>query len=235
VPRHLDASRSFTAVILDMDGLMLDTEAVEFRSWQRAAADLGWSITGEQYVQLIGLTDRDSRAMLTAWFAERPASGGSLADIARRAARYRGEEKVLVKDGLLDLLGWAARERVPVAVASSSTRGTVTARLRNHGLSQAVTAIAGGDEVTHGKPAPDIFLLAARRLGHEPAACVVAEDSDNGIRGAAAAGMTPFLVPDSSIPRAVPAQVRALAYRICGSLTELLGILSTAPVTGDAR
>lgn len=60
VPRQLDARRSFTAVILDMDGLMLDTEAVELRSWQRAAEELGWSITDEQYVRLIGLTDRDS-------------------------------------------------------------------------------------------------------------------------------------------------------------------------------
>lgn len=232
VPRQLDARRSFTAVILDMDGLMLDTEAVELRCWQRASEELGWSITDEQYVRLIGLTDRDSWAMLSAWYAERPASGGTLTDIAERAARYRGEEKVLVKDGLLDLLGWAGRERVPVAVASSSTRGTITARLRNHQLSQAVTAFAGGDEAAHGKPAPDIFLLAAARLGHEPAACVVVEDSDNGIRGAAAAGMTPFLVPDSSIPRVIPATVQALAYRICPSLTDVLAILSAAPPCG---
>jgi beta-phosphoglucomutase-like phosphatase (HAD superfamily) len=230
VPRQLDARRSFSAVILDMDGLMLDTEAVEFRSWQRAADDLGWSITSEQYARLIGLTTPDSWAILTAWYAERPATGGSLTDIADRAARYRGDEKTAVKDGLLDLLGWAGRESVPVAVASSSTRGTVVSRLRDAGLSEAVTAIAGGDEVAHGKPAPDIFLLAARRLGHEPAACVVAEDSDSGVRGAAAAGMTPFLVPDSSIPRAIPADVRALAYRTCASLTEVLGILAAAPV-----
>ncbi len=167
--------------------------------------------------------------MLTAWYAERPAGGGTLTDIAERAARYRGEEKVLVKDGLLELLGWAGRERVPVAVASSSTRGTVTTRMRNHELSKAITAIAGGDEVAHGKPAPDIFLLAASRLGHDPAACVVVEDSDNGIRGAAAAGMTPFLVPDSSIPRLIPAEVQALSYRICPSLTDVLAMLSAAP------
>jgi beta-phosphoglucomutase-like phosphatase (HAD superfamily) len=228
VPRHLDASRSFTAVILDMDGLMLDTEAVEFRAWQRAAEDFGWSITTEQYAQLIGLTDPDSWAILTAWFAERPARGGSLTDIAGRAGRYRREEKVMVKDGLFDLLGWAGHEQVPVAVASSSTRGTVISRLADAGLSEAVTAIAGGDEVAHGKPAPDIFLLAAGRLGREPASCVVVEDSDRGISGAATAGMTPFLVPDSSIPRVIPADIQALAYRICASLTEVLDILSAA-------
>lgn len=89
--------------------------------------------------------------------------------------------------------------------------------------------IAGGDEVAHGKPAPDVFLLAAKRLGYEPRACVVIEDSDSGITAASAAGMTPFLVPDSSIPRVIPAAVKARAYRTCKSLTEVLGILSAAP------
>jgi beta-phosphoglucomutase-like phosphatase (HAD superfamily) len=131
-----------------------------------------------------------------------------------------------------DLLGWARREHVPVAVASSSTRGTVLSRLRDSEVIDGITAIAGGDEVAHGKPAPDIFLLAASRLGREPGACVVIEDSDRGIEGASAAGMTPFLVPDSSIPRAIPAAVRARAYRVCASLTEVLGILSAARTGG---
>jgi beta-phosphoglucomutase-like phosphatase (HAD superfamily) len=91
-----------------------------------------------------------------------------------------------------------------------------------------VDVTVGGDEVDHGKPAPDIFLEAARRLGCDPGLCVVLEDSDSGIRAAAAAGMTPFLVPDSSMPRVIPAAIRALAYRTCESLTDVLDILSAA-------
>ena len=231
--RHLDARRSFAAVILDMDGLMLETEIVEFRAWQRAAEDFGWSISDEQYVQLIGRTERDGWATLTAWWQARPGGSGSLTAVRDRALSYAANEKIMVKDGLLDLLSWARREQVPVAVASSSKRGTVTARLRDAELISSITAIAGGDEVAHGKPAPDICLLAAGRLGCEPAACVVAEDSDSGILAASAAGMTPFLVPDSSIPRVIPAAIAERAYRVCASLTEVLGILSAAPPEPD--
>jgi beta-phosphoglucomutase-like phosphatase (HAD superfamily) len=231
--RHLDARRSFAAVILDMDGLMLETEIVEFRAWQRAAEDFGWSISDEQYVQLIGRTERDGWATLTAWWQARPGGSGSLTAVRDRALSYAANEKIMVKDGLLGLLSWAGREQVPVAVASSSKRGTVIARLRDAELISSITAIAGGDEVAHGKPAPDICLLAAGRLGCEPAACVVAEDSDSGILAASAAGMTPFLVPDSSIPRVIPAAIAERAYRVCASLTEVLGILSAAPPEPD--
>jgi len=228
VLRWLDARRSFTAVVLDMDGLMLDTEIVEFRAWQRAADDFGWSMSDEQYLQLIGKTHRDAWAALTAWWDARPGRCGSLAAIADRAAGYASAETISVKPGLLDLLSWAHREQVPVAVASSSARATVVSRLSAAAVSDAIADIAGGDEVAHGKPAPDVFLLAAGRLGCEPDACVVIEDSDSGIAGASAAGMTPFLVPDSSIPREIPAAVRARAYHVCDSLIEVLDILSAA-------
>lgn len=223
--RRLDDTRSFHAVILDMDGLMLDTEIIGLRAWKRAAADFGWSVSDEQYLQLIGQRKPDAWAALTSWWRDRPGDRGSLDAVAERAAGYARGETVAVKDGLLDLLDWAASERVPVAVGSSSSRETIIARLRQTGLSEAVGVVAGGDEVAHGKPAPDIFLLAARRLDCEPRSCVVIEDSDHGINGAHAAGMTPFLVPDSSIPRVVPPAVAAKAYLTCRSLLEVLDVL----------
>ena len=227
--RHLDADRSFSALILDMDGLMIDTEAVEFRSWTRAAEDFGWSFSREQHAQLLGRTNKDCWALMTAWWEERPATGGSLTDIWSRAGEYSAAEPVVVKKGLFELLDWAKRERVPVAVASSSTRANVASRLREAGVDEEVDATVGGDEIEHGKPAPDIFLEAARRLGCEPRLCVVLEDSDSGITAAASAGMIPILVPDSSVPRVIPAEIRALAYRTCESLNDVLDLLAAAP------
>lgn len=227
--RQLDERRSFSAVILDMDGLMLDTEIVEFRAWRRAAHDFGWSVSDDEYLQLIGKTDRDAWAVLIALWEARPATRGSLHAVRQSATGYASAEKPAVKDGLLDLLDWAYREHIPLAVGSSSARETVISRLEQVELRRAVDVIAGGDEVPHGKPAPDVFLLAARRLGCEPRDCVVIEDSDHGINAAYTAGMTPFLVPDSSIPRVIPPDILARAYKTCESLIEVLSILNGRP------
>jgi HAD superfamily hydrolase (TIGR01509 family) len=227
--RHLDAERSFSALILDMDGLMIDSEAVEFRSWTRAADDFGWSFSRERHAQLLGRTNKDCWALMTAWWEEEPATGGSLTEIWDRAVEYSSAEPVVVKKGLFELLDWAKREQVPVAVASSATRSTVEARLREAGVYEAMDAIVGGDDIEHGKPAPDIFLEAARRLGCEPRLCVVLEDSDSGITAAATAGMIPILVPDSSVPRVIPAGIQAKAFRTCESLNDVLDLLSAAP------
>ena len=231
MPRQLDDGRCFGAVILDMDGLMLDTEIMEYRAWQRACADFGWAFSREQHLQLLGRNHRDAETAMAAWWRAAPASRGSLEEIRDRAAGYFRQAEVTVKDGLPELLAWAGQERVPVAVASSSSRATITDRLRGAGVGAPIRVIAGGDEVHRGKPDPEIFLLAASRLGSDPGECVVLEDSDSGIIGAHAAGMTPFLVPDSSVPRPIPADVAGLAYRVCGSLTEVLAILSVAPAS----
>ena len=228
--RHLDDARAFCAVILDMDGVMLDSEVVEMRAWQRAAADFDWSISYDEYLQLIGKTDREATEVLTAWWEARPGGRGGLDDIRERADRYGAEETPAVKAGLLELIDWAHREGVPLAVGSSSSRDTIRTRLAAAGVRDDVDAIAGGDEVVRGKPAPDVFLLAAERLGCEPHLCVVIEDSDHGINAAEAAGMTSFLVPDSSIPRDIPPEIRTRAYRTCGSLGHVLDILEAAAV-----
>ncbi len=229
MPRQLDDGRCFAAVILDMDGLMLDTEIMEYRAWQRACADFGWEFSREQHLQLLGRNHRDAEAAMAAWWRAAPASRGSLDEIRDRAAGYFRQAEITVKDGLPELLAWAGRERVPVAVASSSSRATIASRLRGAGVGEPIRIITGGDEVSRGKPDPEIFLLAASRLGSDPAECVVLEDSDSGIIGAHAAGMTPFLVPDSSVPRPIPADVLGLAYRVCSSLTDVLAVLSAAP------
>jgi beta-phosphoglucomutase-like phosphatase (HAD superfamily) len=101
--------------------------------------------------------------------------------------------------------------------------------LSGAGLVDRFDAIVTGDEVPNGKPAPDIFLLAAGRLGVEPAACLVLEDSHNGIRAAHAAGCIPVMVPDLLGPTE---EIERLAYRVLPSLAnvaELLGTLVSIP------
>ncbi len=111
------------------------------------------------------------------------------------------------RDGAPEIPGaiGAARRiaaRHPVAVASSAHRAVIDAALLATGLADVLGVVVSSDEVAHGKPAPDVYLEAARRLGVPPMACLVVEDSYNGVMAGKAAGMTVVLVPNRSVPPA---------------------------------
>lgn len=114
--------------------------------------------------------------------------------------RYRREGAPLI-DGAVEAVRRIALER-PVALASSAHREVIDAALAATGLTDVFHVIVSSDEVAHGKPAPDVYLAAAQRLGVEPATCLVVEDSYNGVAAARAAGMTTVLVPNASVPPA---------------------------------
>ncbi len=107
----------------------------------------------------------------------------------------------------------------PVAVASSAHADVIAAALEGTGLVEIFGVVVSSDEVPHGKPAPDVYLEAARRLGIVPSACLVVEDSLNGVRAGKAAGMTVALVPNASIPPAPGAE--ELADAVLASLADL--------------
>lgn len=119
--------------------------------------------------------------------------------------------------GVQAMLGRCRTARLPCAVASSTKREQLEDRLHRAGLHGYFAGFAGGDEVDHGKPAPDIFLLAAQRLGVEARRCLVFEDSEHGARGAIAAGMGVVIVPDLTVPSA---EARAFSTAVLTSLEE---------------
>ena len=126
------------------------------------------------------------------------------------------------KPGLVTFLEYLHARRVPRAVATSTATAIATDLLERAGVRHHFTVIVGGDQVERGKPAPDIFLAAATRLGSPPDECLVLEDSGPGIRAAAAAGMRPILVPDRSEPAP---EVRQLAYAVVGSLADAQSVI----------
>jgi len=200
----------FTAAIFDMDGLLLDSERAIMESWQQAAREFGAELKTEHYLQLIGRRGADVRTLFRSILPE-----GFPFDEARARARVlsterRAREGFLVKPGVQQLLARLAQHAVPAAVASSTHRDEVERRLSMTQLHSQFAAITGGDEVQHGKPAPDIFLLAAERLGVEPQQCVVFEDVEHGAHGALAAGMQVVIVPDLKQP-SPDIQIRCLA------------------------
>jgi HAD superfamily hydrolase (TIGR01509 family) len=193
-------SRRPSAVIFDMDGLMPDTEPLAARAWTDAAAILGVVFDHNVTPQLIGRNSSDCVALIRSHHGDdfpvdavMQAWHGAYDAIVAR-------EGIALKNGLLELLAWLDKARIPAAVATSTRRARAEAKLEHTALAERFAALVGGDEVARGKPAPDIFVAAAARLGIAAADCLVLEDSEPGIRGALAAGMAPILVPDLDAP-----------------------------------
>ena len=212
---------SVTAVVFDMDGLMFDTERLARDAWRRAMAERGYELSDEVYLPAIGRTvDGACRHFAQALGPDLP-----IAEIEAAKAAYLLEllePAPPMKPGLSALLDGLDELRLPTAVASSTARAEVERRLDSVGLLGRFAATAGGDEVARGKPAPELFLLACDRLGMQPSGCVVLEDSEAGVRAAAAAGMVPVIVPDLVQPS--PAAL-ALASAVVPSLREALAVV----------
>ena len=213
---------SIKAIILDMDGVIIDSEPVYRIAWQSAAAELGYEMSDEYYATLLGFTILDGEAAVTRFFGPDfylPAFRDRWRAIWKRHVETKG---IPVKPGLEELLRFLESRRLPVAVGTSSDAEKVAVSLRAAGLKGRFPCIVSGDQVAKGKPAPDIFLEAARRLRVAPEFCLVLEDSDAGIRAAAAGGIPAGFIPDLKPPSRTAA---ALAYRILPSLREALELI----------
>ena len=129
-----------------------------------------------------------------------PASEIEAAIVAGVVSRYEREGSPTI-EGAVEAVRRIGATR-PIALASSSHRRVIDAALAATGLAAAFEAVVSSDDVAEGKPAPDVFLAAARQLGVDPADTLVVEDSTNGLRAARAAGMTTVLIPNHSVPPA---------------------------------
>lgn len=201
------------AVIFDMDGLMLDSERAITDCHAQAAAALGHALPADYWLQMVGTGDDACRAMLVERLGQ--AATGELLAYSGRLYEARVAAGIPLRPGILPLLRWLDARAVPRAVATSTRRPLALRKLETAGLLPYFKVVCTSSDVFHPKPAPDVYLLAAQRLGVVPARCVVLEDSPTGVRAALAAGMVPVQVPDMVAP---DAQVRALGHRIVASL-----------------
>ena len=205
------------AVIFDLDGVLVDSET----EWDAARRELvqagGGSWRPEATRAMQGMSSIEwSRYLRDELGVPMTSEEISASVVAALERRYR--ERLPLIPGALEAVDRLAA-RWPLGLASSANRPIIDLVLRESGLDRLIVATVSSEEVQHGKPAPDVYLEAARRLGADPARCAAVEDSSNGLRAAAAAGMRVIAIPNRAFPPA--ADALALADVILQSIDEL--------------
>ena len=178
---------AFDALIFDCDGTLVDTAPAHLSALRVGLAAHGLAMTDGFYYPRAGLTPRALFDEFEREVVGRPMDRAAILGLyapAFQAGLHRLEEVTVVAD-----VARAWRGRVPMAVGSNGQRGNVEATLTATGLLRLFDLVVVASDVPRGKPAPDIFLEAARRMGVRPERCVVFEDTDEGLEAARAAGM----------------------------------------------
>jgi len=192
---------AIACVIFDLDGVLVDSEIWWDEVRATFAAEHGRTWGPADQAAVMGANSAAwARIMRERMRLDLPEAEIERAIVDAVVERYRTEGAPGI-DGAVEAVRRVAADR-PVALASSAHRSVIDAALDATGLTGVFTVVVSSDEVAHGKPAPDVYLEAARHLGVDPAACLVVEDSFNGVRAARAAGMTVVLVPNRSVPPA---------------------------------
>jgi len=211
------------AVIFDMDGLMLDTEAIYQIVWRNVGQALGFHMSDELLYATLGRPAHDCyRLLLETHGSDFPLPRFKTA-CAEHWDSHTGIHGIAHKPGLLDLLDWLEAHNIPKAVATSTAYTKARATLQIAGIDNRFPMIVTGDQIQHGKPAPDIFLAAAAKLGVDPRACIALEDSEAGVMAASSAGMYTIMVPDIKQPTP---EIAARAYRVLPSLHAVQTLLA---------
>ncbi|WP_199431521.1 HAD family hydrolase [Qaidamihabitans albus] len=205
---------ALAAVVFDLDGVLVDSEHLWEQNWVAYAAAHGVNWTAADTATVQGMSAPEWAAYLaersgtpeTVEQVERAVVDGMIAAVDAGAAPLLPGAAAMVRD---------VSASVPVALASSATRRVIDAVLTTHGLTGEFTATVSSAEVARGKPSPDVYLEAAARLGRPGEECLAVEDSGNGIRAAAAAGLTVVALPNPTYPPK-PEALR-LAAAVAGS------------------
>ncbi|WP_432077005.1 HAD family hydrolase [Streptomyces wuyuanensis] len=188
-------STAHPSVIFDLDGTLVDSEPNYYEAGRRVLAGYGVTdFTWEHHTRFIGIGTRETLERLS----EEYRLGAPIDDLLagkNRAYLELARAGTEVYPEMRKFVEMLEAEGVPMAVASGSSRAAIEAVLTGTGLDASLTTLVSAEEVAHGKPRPDVFLEAARRLGTEPAHCVVVEDAPPGAAAAHAAGMRCIAVP----------------------------------------
>lgn len=188
-------------IIFDLDGTIIDTEPTSMQMWVASAKEFGLDLTLEQAQQFIGLNN-EAVGKLAAVMLGTDISFDAIFTRKRELSRQILDQGFDLKTGVMELLDTLDELGIPSCIATSSGKERSERYLKKAGLLDRFQFLISGEEVTHSKPHPEIFLRCIEKAGIEPGASMVVEDSRNGIIGARSSGAIPVLIPDIVPPDA---------------------------------
>ena len=195
------APEQIEAVVFDMDGVLVDTEHLWDEVREELTGEWGGRYTPEAQQAMMGMSSREwSRYLHDVVGLREPPDVINREVVRRMLARYEADLPVV--PGAVQAVRGLAEAGFRLALASSSNRELIDTVLRELGLTELFEVTVSSEEVARGKPAPDVYVEAAARLGVDPARCVAVEDSASGIRSAHAAGMRVIAYPNRHYPPA---------------------------------
>ena len=185
----------FDAIIFDMDGLLIDSEPLWGVAERAIVEQYGYVYDEEFQKSLVGLGMDDFVTKMSKFYRFSVSHAQAKQDILGKMQSLIPVEAE-AQSGASELVQFVHKNNIPRAVASSSSLVIIQTAMESMDWQDIITVLCSGEEVENGKPAPDVYLLAAERLGVDPTKCLALEDSPRGAQAAVAAGMTCYGVPD---------------------------------------
>ena len=218
------------AVVFDMDGTLIDSEAVFRTALFNTCTELGFEMTPDVHLSILGGTAENTRRVLADAFGAAFPFSHFYERCTLNIQAELGRNPMRAKRGAQDLLRFLDQSGIAMAVASSSRLIHASNHLDKVGLLPFFRTVVTRDDVANPKPHPEPYLTAAGRLGVDPARCVAVEDSPTGVRAATAAGMRTILVPDMQKPSSEIAALCALVLEDLAQAHEHLTGIFAEPV-----
>ena len=211
-----------SGVIFDLDGLILDTEKLYQRFWREAAHRCGFDMTHETALALRSLDKTLARKLLNDTFGEE--FNFDLVKSTRISLMnaYVDEHGVQAKPGVRELTDYLHTENIKTAIATATNYDRTDDYLNRAGVRDCFETIINACDLPHGKPYPDVYLTACKRLDLEPKNCIALEDSPNGVKSAHAAGCRVICVPDGE---RTDSEIQTFVYGIADSLLDVPRII----------
>lgn len=211
--------------IFDMDGLMFDTEQIWQKNWKAIADEMGITLDPAFSRSISGTSGRLMDEVIEKFYHVEdghPIALDCVHRVHEDLAKFVPEKK-----GIHEILEYFKENGVVIAVASSSSEEMIRRNLKNTGTEKYIDAVVSGQNVAHGKPAPDVFLKAAEEIHMDPKDCYVFEDAFSGVRAGHAAGSRTVMIPDMNQP---DDEIRALAAGVYESLLDVVEALKKGEI-----